>query len=61
MKSILYIQTYIIVKIHSSFSHKIIVRKKKERVRNERKAHFDNILLEYEIGFMPIFNQKSFS
>ena len=60
MKSILYIQTYIIVKIHSSFSHKIIVREKKERDGNERKAHFDNILLEYEIGFMPIFNQKVF-
>ena len=60
MKCILYIQTYMIEKIHSSFSHKIIVGEKKERVRNERKAHFGNILLEYEIGFMPIFNQKSF-
>ena len=60
MKSILYNQNFMIVKTHSSFSHNIIVRKKKERVGNEWKAYFDNILLEYEIGFMPIFNKKSF-
>ena len=60
MKSILYYQNFMIVKTHSSFSHNIIVRKKKERVGNEWKAYFDNILLEYEIGFMPIFNKKVF-